>query len=83
MKSMTALIGVIAVLLSGCSADRQKVRNVLEADGCTQTEVGGWTLFGCGKEDFFTNTFACTKNGRHVNGLVCSGFLKGFTVRYE
>lgn len=78
------VIGAFLVGLWGCSGDVTRVRNILEADGCTKTEVGGWTLgceFGCGK-DLFANEFQCVKNGHLVDGCVCSGFLKGYTIRY-
>lgn len=71
-------------LLVGCSADNGKVARVLEHEGCTQTVVGGWEFFnGCGEKDTFTNSFSCVKNGTPVKGWVCSGLLKGYTVRYD
>lgn len=86
----TVIFGVLAIaisgaviVLSGCSANKEKVQYFLEAEGCSQTQVGGWSLFGCSDSDNFVNTFQCTKNGKRVSGYVCSGWTKGYTVRYE
>lgn len=86
----TLIMGVLCcavlaiVFLSGCTADKGKVQYLLEAEGCTETVVGGWSMFGCSeKEDPFVNSFSCVKNGKRVSGYVCSGWFKGYTIRYE
>jgi hypothetical protein len=74
---------LILLFLVSCSNDRNKVQTILEGEGCTRTVVGGWTPFCCDKHDTFTNSFQCTRNGHSVEGCVCSGWLKGYTVRYQ
>lgn len=77
---------ILLMLLTGCSANKDKVKEVLEAEGCSNINVGEASVssvFGCGKDDSFSNTFSCTRNTKQVSGYVCSGFLKGYTVRYE
>jgi hypothetical protein len=72
--------------LVACEADHEKVTQILKAEGCTDIQVGGWTAFGCGKDDNMSNEFHCTKNGVPVHGIVCGeyGLLsKGYTVRYK
>ncbi len=80
---MEKVVVVALLLLTGCSADPEKVKYFLEADGCSETIVGGWTLTGCSDKDAFKNSFSCIKNGKSVNGVVCSGWFKGYTIRYQ
>ncbi len=74
---------VFVLLLASCSADNVKVKSILEAEGCSNINVSGWEPFCCDKSDTFTNSFTCTRNGHEVSGCVCSGVLKGYTVRYK
>lgn len=74
---------IICLLVASCSANTDKVKSVLENEGCTDVVDNGFVFFGCGKEDGFHNGFSCTKNNRKIEGVVCSGLLKGFTVRYN
>lgn len=77
---------LLCLMLVGCSNDISRVTNILEAEGCTETRVSGWSFMGeisCDKHDSFNNRFSCNKNGHLVSGYVCSGFLKGMTIRYE
>lgn len=70
-------------LIGGCTNDQDKVKRLLERDGYTDVVVGGWSLFGCDKNDTFTNTFKASKASQQVNGWVCSGWLKGMTIRID
>jgi hypothetical protein len=75
----------LILLLAGCEADHKKVETILKAEGCTDIEVGGWSMTGCGKDDNQSNEFTCTRNHVQVKGVVCSQFglfAKGYTVRY-
>ena len=88
MRDGETIFGVVAVLASflfwfaTCSGDKAAARRVLEDDGCTEIQVGGWDA-GCG-DDWQANTFTCNKNGRRVSGVVCSGlWLKARTIRFN
>ena len=79
----TLLGSLFAVmLLSGCTAP-QDARDALEAQGFTEVSAGGYAFFGCGNDDQFHTEFTA-KNaaGKRVSGVVCSGWLKGATIRY-
>jgi hypothetical protein len=79
------ILPLLALTIAACEADHAKVRSLLEAEGCKDTQVGGWVMTGCGKDDSQSNEFSCTKNGVKVRGVVCSSwgpFSKGMTVRY-
>jgi hypothetical protein len=67
--------------LIGCT-NAKKSRAVLEADGVTQIEMTGYSVFGCSENDTFADGFRGVKGGRRVKGVVCSGWMKGSTVRY-
>lgn len=83
MRNLTVLI---VLLLAACSADPRRIEPILKADGCTIVEVGRWSMgcyFSCGRDDAFANDFACRKNNQTVTGCVCSGWFKGYTIRYD
>jgi len=46
--------------------------------------IGGYAFWGCGKEDEFKSKFnAISPKGEAVSGVVCGGFFKGYTVRFD
>lgn len=76
---------IAAVLvLGGCGANPTTAERILSGQGMTNIEVGGYTFFGCSEDDWFRSTFtALDANGKRVNGVICGGFFKGYTVRYN
>lgn len=79
------LLGAV-LLAAGCEADRKKVKAILEVEGCTDVEFLPIKIFsGCSDDDSFQNQFRCRRgpDRREVRGVVCSGWLKGATVRWE
>lgn len=79
------IIGVIIWLLIApfaCTSKQSKVETILEQEGITEVEVKGFQYFTCGS-DSFNRGFTGVKNGRRIEGAVCEGWLKGYTVRYE
>lgn len=77
------LIGVLALTAIGCT-DEHGARRVLEAEGYTQITMTGYDFLGCGKDDNFATGFAATNvNQKRVTGVVCSGLLKGYTIRFH
>lgn len=81
MKRLSALL--LAVAISGCT-DADSARRALENNGFTEIEITGWRWFGCDQKDAFHTGFrALNTNGRQIEGVVCSGWFKGSTVRYD
>jgi hypothetical protein len=75
------LISLI-VFIAGSDDAQKQAMTLLEADGISQLEMTGVSWFGCSDQDTFRYGFKGIKNGRHVEGVVCSGILKGATIRY-
>lgn len=86
MHRTRALAAVIAVgmLLSACT-DKDGATRALREAGLTPVQVGGHGWFACdGKSDTFATRFtAINAQGATVTGTVCSGWLKGKTIRYD
>ncbi|NID15423.1 hypothetical protein HBF32_08100 [Luteibacter yeojuensis] len=78
---MLAVFLVLAAL-SACSSSSD-ARKALEAQGFTDIQTHGHAFFGCSDSDDFATKFEATSpTGQHVTGVVCSGWLKGATVRF-
>lgn len=72
----------LALPLAACGEDDAK--RTIEAHGFTDVRLGSMPFFGCAESDnaFYNKTFTATGvNGKPVEGLVCGGPLKGWTVR--
>lgn len=81
MKKLIPLIALFA--LTACT-DSNKTIRVLEDQGFTDIEITGYEPFACSKDDDFATGFrAKSVTGKTVTGTVCSGFLKGATVRFD
>lgn len=77
------LCAVLALAVAGCS-DSKTAQRVLAQQGYTQIETLGPSLFGCSENDTFTTKFrAVSPAGVLVTGVVCSGWLKGATIRFD
>lgn len=82
MKQLVAVM-VVASVLTGCT-DSKGTRRALEAAGYSHIEVGGYSWFGCADKDSFATKFkAIGPSGKQVSGAVCSGWLKGNTIRLD
>lgn len=69
-----------------CTSDNdfEKAKKQLQAQGYTNIENTGYDLFCCSDEDNFSTGFkAKDKNGNIVEGCICSGILKGLTIRFK
>lgn len=82
MKRLAILL--VLFTLMGCT-QKDKSRELLEAHGMTDIEVGGYAWFGCSEDDEYRTKFkATTATGQRVSGAVCAGLLfKGATIRYD
>jgi hypothetical protein len=76
-KSIYLLVLLVAV---GCS-DENGARRALEREGYEQIRITGYSFFGCAKGDDFSTGWKAVKNGQAVEGVFCSGWFKGGTIR--
>lgn len=86
--ALAAGIGVGFVINSfatvGWGEDVEGARNALLDQGLTPIEVGGYSPYSCGEDDFYATKFvAKNANGRVVRGTVCAGYYKGSTIRFD
>ena len=57
---------------------------MLQKQGYTNIEITGYEFGACAEEDVFhTGFIAVSPTGYVVGGVVCSGWLKGSTIRFE
>lgn len=85
MKKILFILSLL--VLVGCSevdlnASKPKFVEILEAEGYENIEQTGYDWLSCDEKDIFRDGFKATKNGRNVKGVVCSSFLKGYTIRF-
>ncbi|MFA3055859.1 hypothetical protein [Acinetobacter pittii] len=74
---------LIFLLLSGCSSSNDATK-ALKANGFTDIQTHGHAFWGCSEDDTFSTKFtAKNQHGQKVNGVVCSGWLKGSTIRFD
>lgn len=87
MKTFAAITcTLLLALLAGCSRP-DYATSLLEAQGYKSVQVHPWnffTFFQCSEDDLFKTPFIATApNGEAVSGVVCSGLLKGSTIRFD
>lgn len=77
-------VGVaLAITLTACSSPND-ANKALKAQGFTAIEAHGRAFFACSEDDTFATKFTATNpKGERVAGTVCSGWLKGATIRYD
>lgn len=82
MKKLLTLFSII-LLLSACSSSSD-ANKALKANGFTEIKTFGRAFFACSEGDTFATKFQATNaKGERVTGTVCSGWLKGSTIRYD
>ena len=77
-----SLAVAVALFLLGCT-DPMTARRIAEQDGVTQVETTGYRWFACGRDDVYQTGFRGLKNGRPVTGVVCGGWFKANTLRFD
>jgi hypothetical protein len=79
---MKLLLAIFATLfVASCSSSEEATR-VLQEQGYRNIQTTGYDWFGCSEKDNFHTGFEATSPGGFpVTGVVCSGFLKGNTIR--
>lgn len=76
------LTGLTFWLAVGCGVSDSNMTRLMKQEGVTEAQYDGYALFGCGQDDTFREKFHGKKNGAPVNGVVCGGLMKAYTVRY-
>lgn len=85
MKKILFISLLSIFLFSGCTNSKEKQIEVLENDGYENIEIKGSAWFGCSDSDSFalSNHFEATKNSNKVEGTLCKGWFKGYTIRIK
>ncbi len=92
MKKLIIIFTLL--LLTGCqtsyksvaSGDTQqvdKITEILQNEGYNNIQRMGYDWFSCDKNDVFHDGFIADKNGRKIEGVVCSGWFNGYTIRFK
>lgn len=84
IKLLTAFL--LVGLISACTnqEDFNTGKRMLELQGYSNVKSIGYTPLCCGTDDTYQNGFTATdKNGNVVTGCICSGILKGVTIRFK
>ena len=77
----TVVIGLFVLgLLSGCTSETD-ARRALEAEGYRDIEITGYNFLAC-REVRRTGFVATNREGKQVNGTVCSDPYGTATIRY-
>lgn len=80
---MRTIVLVAALLLAACTSADEATRTLAGA-GYRDIKITGYRFFGCSDNDsFHTGWEAKGQDGRAVSGVVCSGVLKGATIRVD
>ena len=73
----------LVICIVGCTNGDGAVR-ALEGAGYTNIKITGYRITGCHDDDTFRTGFKATgPSGKPVTGVVCSGILKGSTIRLD
>lgn len=80
---MKRMIAIAALLFAAACTDAEEAVDALDTLGMTEIEITGYRWFGCGKEWFHTGFVAINPKGKRISGVVCAGWLKGATVRFD
>jgi hypothetical protein len=82
MKTLFLILALSASLTACTQPDRAV--SALEAAGYSDIQIGGWAAFSCSNSDQYATEFTAKgPTGRVVSGAVCSGVLKGSTIRMD
>lgn len=77
------IIATLCILIASCT-NPEKAVEVLQKQGYTNIEITGYEFGACSKDDLFHTGFvALAPSGYVVSGVVCSGLMKGSTIRFE
>ncbi len=73
---------LVSLILTSCT-DPDGAIQALKGNNLEPIQVGGYSFFGCGDDYIFATKFqAKNQKGDVVSGVVCSGFLKGNSLKF-
>ena len=79
----TIILLLASLVMAGCTQP-EKATDVLGKAGYSNITITGYEVFGCSEDDnFHTGFTAIGPSGQPVNGVVCSGIMKGSTIRID
>ena len=83
MKALTIIL--IAALFTSCTNREGAIEALKDAGYKGPYKVGGYAIFGCSQDDFYSTNFSAFSpdSTRVVSGCVCQGLFKGKTIRLE
>ena len=74
----------LTVRFSGGFTDPKGATRTLVDAGYTDIEITGYRWLGGSDSDTFRTGFKATSpTGKRVSGIVCSGWFKGYTIRFD
>lgn len=77
------LLICLVISLSACTS-QEDVDKYSELENWKDATKTGYRFFGCGTGDLWHTGFkAITQNDKAVAGVICSGLLKGATMRLD
>ncbi len=77
------IIAALGLALASCGVNQSDATRVVEAQGMTDVKVTGYSFFGCSEDDLYRSTFTAKNvKGESVEGVICGGIFKGYTVRF-
>lgn len=85
---VVAVIALLAIFFLGGPLKTRafgqgKMVEALHAQGYTDVEYLGYSWLGCADSDTFRAKFRATSpQGAKVEGIACSGYIKGTTIRW-
>lgn len=83
MKKLLLIAALVSLTACAPMSD-DTAREALDDAGLKDIQLHGMAMLGCGEKDFFRKKFSAKNaNGKQVEGVVCGGFLKGATIRYD
>ncbi len=84
MKNIIIILCVLLFISCTSESDFLKAEKQLESQGYTDIKNTGYDIFCCSDSDQFSTGFeAKNSEGETVKGCICSGILKGSTIRYK
>lgn len=71
------------ISMTGCT-DEDGAYNLLMKEGYSDIHITGYEYFACSDSDKYRTGFTATNmKGNKVSGVVCCGYLKACTIRYN
>lgn len=81
---MKKIFAVASLFVLGACSDSEGTYRHLDAAGFSSIETHGHGYFSCEKSEWYSTKFtAVGPTGKPVQGVVCSGILKGSTIRFD